>query len=70
MPEITEHSALRYRQRINPSEPYPKQRLREAVESGEPVEKDDIDGRAVELDGGVAVLKDGTVTTVLRRCPA
>jgi len=69
MPEITEHAALRYRERVDAGEPYPKERLREIVEQSSPSHREELEGMAVEFADAIAVLKGDVVTTVLRRCP-
>jgi hypothetical protein len=70
MPKISEHSALRYQERVDPAEPFPKERLREIVDGGETSHREDIEGAVIEAKDALVVLKDDVVTTVLRRSPA
>jgi len=69
MPEISKHAELRYRQRVDSGEPYPKERLREIVDDADPSHRSEIEGMVVEARDALVVLKDDVVTTVLRRGP-
>jgi len=71
MPEITEHAALRYQERVDAGEPFPKERLREIVADSQPGDRDGIEGMVVEARDALVVLKDNAdvVATVLRGSP-
>jgi len=69
MHEITEHAATRYLTRVDATEQYPKERLREIVDGANPSHRSEIEGMVVEARDALVVLKDDVVTTVLRREP-
>lgn len=68
MPEISKHAAMRYLNRIDSSEPYPRERLREIVDENQTTHRQDIEGAVVEARDALVVLKENCVTTVLREC--
>jgi hypothetical protein len=67
--QVTEHAKLRYRQRIDPAEPFPAARLRELYETAERVP--DAVERGVGYVAGEVILavrhdRGPVVATVLR----
>jgi hypothetical protein len=67
--QVTEHAILRYRQRVDPAEPYPRQRLRELYERAERAPEAVEHGVGYVVDGVVLAVKhnrEPVVATVLR----
>lgn len=64
--KISEHAALRYQQRIDSSEDYPRETLRQLVEEGQPSRREEIEGLAIAAREALVVVRDDVVTTVLR----
>jgi hypothetical protein len=68
--QITDHAELRYRQRVDPTEPFPRSRLRELFEKAERVPGAVEDGVGYVAGEIVLAVKHGrepVVTTVLER---
>lgn len=67
--EITDHAPLRLLQRIDPTEAFPRQRLRDMFERARHVRRDDVEGDAYldpETDALLVVdERDRTLVTVL-----
>jgi len=73
MVQVTKHAELRYQQRVDEAEPYPKQQLRELYENAEIDSSVSIsEGTLYVADEAVLVIKDEShpvIATVLRRGP-
>jgi hypothetical protein len=67
--QITKHAELRYRQRVDATEPFPRERLRELYEEAEPVPDAVEDGVGYVTDGYTLAVRhdrEPVVCTVLR----
>jgi len=71
MVEITNHAELRYRQRVDATEPFPRERLRELYEKAQIDSSADVSEGVARVAGDVIlVVKERSrpvVATVLRR---
>jgi len=67
--QITQHAELRYRQRVNPTEPFPRERLRELYDRAERV-PDAVESGVGYVAGEIILAvkhgREPVVTTVLR----
>jgi len=67
--DISEHAKLRFRQRVDPSEPFPADRIRELLDRATPTQEQVDDGIGWAADGAVIVTDSAqqVVKTVLNR---
>lgn len=68
-PRVTHHAALRYRQRVDAAEPFPREKIEELLATATPSGEAHGDGVAWVADEAVLVTDSAkeTVKTVLRR---
>jgi len=69
--EITNHAQLRYRQRVDPSEPFPADRIREMLQRATPT-REQVDDGLGWAAGNCVIVTDSAqqaVKTILRRAP-
>jgi hypothetical protein len=67
--QITKHAELRYRQRVDSSEPFPREKLRELYEDAEPAPDAVSEGVGYVVDDVTLAVRhdrEPVVTTVLR----
>lgn len=66
---ISDHAPLRLLQRVDPTEAFPRQRLREMYARARQIHRDDVDGEAYHDPETDALLvvddRDNTLVTVL-----
>ena len=69
--DVSEHSKLRFQQRIDASEPFPADRIRDMFERATPTQEQVDDGIGWAADGAILVTDSAqqVVKTVLRRTP-
>ena len=69
--DVSEHAKLRFQQRVDPTEPYPADRIRDMLDGATPT-REQVDGGLGWAADGAILVTDGTqqvVKTVLRRTP-
>ena len=67
--DISEHAKLRFRQRVDPSEPFPADRIRDMLDRATPT-REQVDEGVGWAAGGAIIVTDGAqqvVKTVLNR---
>lgn len=62
---VSEHAVLRYRQRVDTREAFPKEALRDLYDSATPVRRDGVDGAAYLADGVLLVVQHGRRDTIV-----
>ena len=69
--DVSEHSKLRFCQRIDPSEPFPADAIRDMFDRATPSQEQVDDGIGWAADGAILVTDSAqqVVKTVLRRTP-
>ena len=69
--DVSEHAKLRFRQRVDPREPFPADAIREMLDRATPTQEQVDDGSGWAADGAILVTDSAqqVVKTVLRRTP-
>lgn len=69
--DVSEHAKLRFRQRVDPTEPFPADRIRDLFDRATPTREQVDEGVGWAADGAILVTDSGqeVVRTVLRRTP-
>ena len=69
--QVSEHAKLRFQQRIDASEPFPAERIRDMLDRAAPTREQVDDGIGWAADGAILVTDSAqqVVRTVLRRTP-
>ena len=69
--QVSEHAKLRFQQRIDPSEPFPADRIRDMFDRATPTQEQVDDGIGWAADGAILVTDSAqqVVKTILHRTP-
>ena len=69
--DVSEHAKLRFQQRVDATEPFPAERIRDMLDHATPTREQVDDGLGWAADGAILVTDSAqqVVKTVLRRTP-